>query len=295
MQYPFFVNNFDRVKNFRTAHPNVGKIFEYPVSFWYGDRHGKDVKYLDHGLTRLFNRSYPHLPVLVLYNLPNRDIGHYSKGGAKTRSSYLNYVSSFTKGIGSRSPIVIYEPDALAHVSHMSKREATARTELMRDAIEIIVTGCNAYLYIDIGHSNWLDLVQASKLLGEVSHKKMRGFAVNVSNYRTTLESMRYALQLCELRPKDHFIIDTSRNGNGPYGNEWCNPPGRALGIPPTCDTGNDKCDAFLWVKIPGESDGKRNGGPRAGRFWPEMAEVLISNFEQNQQKLNPEVSPNTA
>ena len=88
---------------------------------------------------------------------------------------------------------------------------------------------------------------------------------------------MAFGLQLCELRPNDYFVIDTSRNGNGPFGNEWCNPPGRALGIPPTCNTGNEKCDAFLWVKVPGESDGTCNGGPRAGRFWPEQAEKLIS------------------
>ena len=49
-----------------------------------------------------------------------------------------------------------------------------------------------------------------------------------------------------------------------PLGNEWCNPHGRALGIPPTCNTGVEQCDAFLWVKIPGESDGKRNKGPKS-------------------------------
>ena len=75
-----------------------------------------------------------------------------------------------------------------------------------------------------------------------------------------------------------HFVIDTSRNGNGPHGNDWCNPPGRSLGIPPTCDTDHEKCDAYLWVKIPGESDGTGNGGPRAGRFWGEMATELVNN-----------------
>ena len=83
---------------------------------------------------------------------------------------------------------------------------------------------------------------------------------------------------MCEHRPNDYFVIDTSRNGLGPHGNDWCNPPGRSLGEPPTCDTGHEKCDAFVWVKVPGESDGKTNGGPRAGRFWGEMAEELVKN-----------------
>ena len=46
------------------------------------------------------------------------------------------------------------------------------------------------------------------------------------------------------------------------------------------CDTGETKCDAFLWVKIPGESDGKGNGGPRAGRFWPDMGSELVGNTD---------------
>jgi len=33
MDYPFWVNNFDRVKDHRLAYPSVAKIFEQPVSF----------------------------------------------------------------------------------------------------------------------------------------------------------------------------------------------------------------------------------------------------------------------
>jgi endoglucanase len=36
--------------------------------------------------------------------------------------------------------------------------------------------------------------------------------------------------------------------------------------------TGNPLVDALLWVKIPGESDGKCHHGPRAGRWWPSYA-----------------------
>ena len=48
--------------------------------------------------------------------------------------------------------------------------------------------------------------------------------------------------------------------------------------MPPSTNTLFDKCDAYLWIKVPGESDGKSNGGPRAGRFWGEMAEELVKN-----------------
>ena len=74
-----------------------------------------------------------------------------------------------------------------------------------------------------------------------------------------------------------HFIIDTSRNGVGGNG-EWCTTRGRALGALPTTRTGNVLVDAFLWVKQPGESDGTCNGGPKAGRWWPEYALELARN-----------------
>jgi endoglucanase len=84
-----------------------------------------------------------------------------------------------------------------------------------------------------------------------------------------------------------HFVIDTSRNGNGPdsmtgfqsppfnqpsnviatlQSGNWCDPPERGLGPRPTAATGNPLLDANLWVKIPGESDGQCDaaGGARA-------------------------------
>ena len=84
-----------------------------------------------------------------------------------------------------------------------------------------------------------------------------------------------------------HFVIDTSRNGNGPNNMQsyaaapynqpsgvvsalasgsWCNPPGAGLGILPTADTGVPLLDAYLWVKTPGQSDGQCDaaGGARA-------------------------------
>lgn len=71
-----------------------------------------------------------------------------------------------------------------------------------------------------------------------------------------------------------HAVIDTSRNGRGSWepptgkyrdAEVWCNPPGRGLGRPPTLESENPYVDAFLWIKIPGESDGechRGSGGP---------------------------------
>ncbi len=108
----------------------------------------------------------------------------------------------------------------------------------------------------------------------------------------------RYASLLGGVEPTTGFVIDTSRNGQGPWqapagvysdAEDWCNPPDRGLGARPTTDTGNPLVDAHLWIKVPGESDGKcyrGTGGPldpergiedpAAGVWFPEQARELI-------------------
>ena len=75
-------------------------------------------------------------------------------------------------------------------------------------------------------------------------------------------------------------MIDTSRNGQGPFTGEqdWCNPPGRGLGTRPGTTTNQPRLDAFLWVKTPGESDGECRGGPPAGQWFAASAADLIAN-----------------
>src|SRR4051794_21684691 len=46
--------------------------------------------------------------------------------------------------------------------------------------------------------------------------------------WNTTGIDSRFALMLGSTRPTTHFVIDTSRNGRGPWqgDQDWCNPPG---------------------------------------------------------------------
>ncbi|GAA1507356.1 endoglucanase [Agromyces terreus] len=97
-----------------------------------------------------------------------------------------------------------------------------------------------------------------------------------------------------------HFVIDTSRNGQGPWTapadkysdpEVWCNPPERGIGELPSTTTGEALVDAYLWIKVPGESDGqcyRGTGGPldpergiqdpAAGAWFPEQARELVAN-----------------
>jgi len=96
-----------------------------------------------------------------------------------------------------------------------------------------------------------------------------------------------YAQNMGNAVASTHFVIDTSRNGDGPNsmtqyanapydqpasvigtlaGGNWCNPPDSGLGLKPTASTGVPLLDAYLWVKTPGQSDGQCDaaGGVRA-------------------------------
>ncbi len=122
----------------------------------------------------------------------------------------------------------------------------------------------------------------------------------DVASLNTSGINLRYANMLGATQPTTHFVIDTSRNGQGPWSppahpagdpQDWCNPPDRGLGEPPTANTGQSLVDAYLWVKIPGESDGQcyrwTSGpldpvrliqDPPAGQWFADMALELARN-----------------
>jgi len=77
------------------------------------------------------------------------------------------------------------------------------------------------------------------------------------------------------------YVVDTSRNGLGPAPDaplNWCNPPGRALGPPPTTATDAPHDVADLWIKGPGQSDGHCDrADPASGRWFPDYAAGLVA------------------
>jgi endoglucanase len=225
-------------------------------------------------------------PVVVLYDLPHRDCDGYSSGGAPNADAYRYWVSRVVRGLGRSAPVVILEPDgiALAMEGCLSDQQRTERYGLLSDAVDALVGQDDAQVYLDAGNPGWVqDPAALAGALRSSGIDRAAGFALNVSNFYTTQSNTEYGHRVATALGGAHFVIDTSRNGNGPAtggngGEAWCNPPGRALGIPPTIRTGDPTVDAFLWVKDPGESDGAcRPGAPAAGQWWPEYALDLAS------------------
>ncbi|HEX6522545.1 MAG TPA: glycoside hydrolase family 6 protein [Streptosporangiaceae bacterium] len=218
------------------------------------------------------------VPILVAYDIPNRDCGGASAGGAPTIAAYETWISNFAAGLGSATAIVLVEPDSLALQSCLSSSDASARDAAIAFAGQILHTDDpNAKVYFDGGHSNWNSAAQQAAVLKAAGvTADADGVFTNVSNFEWANDELYYGQQILnDLGDASlHLVIDTSRNGIGP-GNTWCDPSGRTLGLNPTANTGYSYVDAFLWVKPPGEADGCAD---KAGTFDPALASALATN-----------------
>jgi endoglucanase len=226
--------------------------------------------------------------IIVAFNVPHRDCGSHSAGGARDAAAYARWIRALGQGIGPRKALVILEPDAVAAVADVGARclpqpQVAERVGLLRAAVRELGRQHGVQVYLDGGNPGWVRPHGMADLMRRAGVAEADGFSVNVSNFKTTKDSVAYGDELGGLLGGSHYVVDTGRNGNGPYGGrsgpEWCNPPGRALGRAPTTHTGAERADAFLWIKQPGDSDGScRDGEPPAGQWWPDYALELVRN-----------------
>jgi endoglucanase len=289
------------------------------------------------------------VPVLALYNIPGRDCGSYSAGGAENTAAYEAWIDAIAAAIGDRKVVIILEPDALADLpsdcgydpTQVNVPQLTAdRYTQINYAVTTLEAGPQTLVYMDAGNSHWQAVPIMAQRLVLAGIQQAQGFFTNVSNfnlndYESTYDTWVsdciafgndpeqggwrlgnysycasqyyspfgpvdpdniatwvytdewYTANMGTAVPTTHFVIDTSRNGQGPldagiYTNapydqpasvvttltngSWCNPPARGLGTHPTANTGVSLLDAYLWVKTPGQSDGTCDaaGGARA-------------------------------
>jgi endoglucanase len=218
------------------------------------------------------------LPVLVAYHIFGRDCGKYSAGGASSVADYRDWIQRFAAGIGTRPAAVIVEPDALAELTLcLDAGQQQDRLGMIAAAVDVLSAGPRTRVYIDGGNAAAQPVATMAERLRAAGLDRADGFSLNVSGFLTTDSTVAYGDQLSARTGGAHYVIDTSRNGNGPTADyQWCNPPGRALGRTPSLQPGlGPAVDATLWVKVPGESDGSCNGGPPSGYWWPEYARDL--------------------
>ncbi|GAA3782205.1 glycoside hydrolase family 6 protein [Streptomyces coacervatus] len=257
------------------------RIADQPAAVWFADFAPATIASRVRAVTS-GAAAQGRVPVLVPYAIPGRDCGGASKGGAPDLSAYDGWIDAFAAGLGSGEVVVVLEPDSIAQSDCLSDRARADRfASLARAGRVLKAANPKARVYYDAGHSGWKPAAQQAALLkqaGAASAVSSDGIFSNVSNFQATSDEIAYDRQvLAALGGPASLgaVIDTSRNGNGaPADGEWCDPAGRRIGRAPTLGTGQARIDAYLWVKLPGESDGCKG---TAGTFSPSYAFDLAS------------------
>ncbi len=222
----------------------------------------------------------------AVYNLPNRDCsGRFSAGGLRTAAQYRAWIDAVASAIGTYPTVMVVEPDGLPDAGCLPAGLRRERYGLEAYAVRRFAALGHTTVYLDAGRSDWrpwramVAALRASDVAGA------RGFALDVTGYATTAHELAYGDRIATALGGKHFIVNTSRNGRGPwkprvrsFANLWCNERGRALGPAPTTDTHDPRADALEWVLHPGYSDGPCHGGGPAGTWWPAYALELARN-----------------
>ncbi len=251
-------------------------IAERPVAVWlssfYDDQELHEL--IDRDLERA--RKTDTTAVFVTYDIPNRDCGGKSAGGAATMAEYLSWNRAIANQLQGHRSVVLIEPDSIGQISSCPK-QTKGRLEGLRSAAQAF-RDAGVPAYLDGGNSSWVTRATMADRLRAAGVEEVRGFFTNVANYQSDSSERRYAEALASDLGEDvHYVVDTGRNGRGWKGT-WCNAVGAGLGRDPAVATRGQRIDAYLWVKTPGASDGRCTGGPGAGRWFAGYAEALVRN-----------------
>ncbi|MFD9028963.1 glycoside hydrolase family 6 protein [Streptomyces parvulus] len=257
----------------------ASRVAGHPAAVWFADHTPATITARVRAVTSE-GAARGRVPVLVPYAIPDRDCGGHSQGGAPDLDAYDAWIDRFAAGLGSGEVIVILEPDSVAQADCLSAAERADRFASLARAGRVLKDADPAArVYFDAGHSGWHPPARQAawlKQAGAAAPDASDGVFSNVSNFHATADEVAHDRAVLDALggPADlGAVIDTSRNGNGaPPDGEWCDPAGRKLGRAPTLDTGAGRVDAYLWVKLPGESDGCRG---RPGTFTPSYAYEL--------------------
>ncbi|WP_344140500.1 glycoside hydrolase family 6 protein, partial [Luedemannella flava] len=131
------------------------KIASQPAARWVANYNPSTIQSETSAYISAAN-SAGRVPLLSVYEIPNRDCGGASAGGAPDYSSYLTWVQNFSRGLGNQTVIIILETDSIALQTCLSSSELSTRNNALSQATQTIkAANSNAKVYLDGGHSAW--------------------------------------------------------------------------------------------------------------------------------------------
>jgi endoglucanase len=258
------------------------RLDQVPVGDWVGDwtdnEPGGVASYVGRRVEQA--QADGKMPILVGYNIPSRDIGQYSEGGAPGTEAYMNWVREYSAGLGDKPAVLVWEPDALAQSLDLAEAERQGRYDALHQAIQLLHdNNPQVSVYLDAGNSGWRTPEQMAGILRQVDAGTgiVKGISLNVSNFGKTDAEIAYGQAIQAAYGQElKFLVDTSRNGGDVTDrSNFCNNPDARVGkivmsyFDPTAEV------TEVWVKQPGRSDGNcQPGQAPAGEF---RAEQLLT------------------
>lgn len=123
------------------------------------------------------------VPVLVAYDLPQRDCGLCSSGGAADGQAYRDWIDGMAAGLGQARAVIVVEPDGLSGTpTDCGQTDKHGRLALIKYAADHLATDVNASVYIDAGNGDWNPPATTAARLVQAGVRDVAGFALNVSN-----------------------------------------------------------------------------------------------------------------
>jgi len=221
------------------------------------------------------------------------------EGEARYQRDYIDVIAAAFAAHPDQRIAAILEPDSVGNlITNLANPKCQTAEGIYKRGIAYAISKLslpNVFLYIDAAHSGWLgwpkNLVKTAPVFKEIlamagGPDRIRGFATDVSNYNPAkdptnpkrdphaaasdelgyIADLNKELEAAGITGKG-FIVDTSRDGKAYIrtspGN-WCNIKGAGLGERPQAAPA-PLIDAYLYVKVPGESDGTADA--KAARF----------------------------
>ncbi|WP_437778788.1 glycoside hydrolase family 6 protein [Sorangium sp. So ce1097] len=184
------------------------KVQEIPTAFWLDRIAAVDrlEGYLDGALALQNQLCTPVVPMIVVYDLPNRDCFAEASNGelrvenggeARYRAEFIDRIAAILAARPTLRTVAIIEPDSLPNLAtNLGQKDCTPETDrAYRENVAYALKKLDmphVYQYIDAAHSGWLgwedNQKKGAKIFQEVitaagNPKGVRGFATNVSNY----------------------------------------------------------------------------------------------------------------
>jgi endoglucanase len=176
----------------------MAKLASWPQAQWFTDGTPAQVAASVRTLVRAAARQ-KSVPVLVAYNVPLRDCGLYSSGGAQSDAAYRAWIDGLVSGLGGGWSVVIVEPDGLANLpsdcgpdSDPSGELTEGRIADLNYAVTRLATNPGTSVYLDAGNTAWRSVGDIAGRLIQAGVARTQGFSLNVSNSWPTSANNHY-------------------------------------------------------------------------------------------------------